>query len=122
MTALIGSSVNFSWSFAGDVRTVTWGLKKAGANVLNSNGRLAYLDRYGFVPVSVPDAYAGRVSGMGDIASGQATFTLSSITYNDENSYGCEIDSTGLFPETKFDQVRFVVEGECAKYYSFIHS
>ena len=114
--------MNFTWSFTGDVRTVTWGLKKAGANVLNSNGRLAYLDRSGFVPVSVADTYAGRVSLIGAIASGQATFTLSSVTNNDETLYGCEIGSTGLFPETKFDPVRLVVEGEYAKCYSVIHS
>ena len=83
---------------------------------------VAYLDRSGFVPVSVPNVYAGRVSGIGDIASGRATFTLSFIANNDENFYGCEIDSTGLFPETNFDPVRLVVEGAYAKYYSLTHS
>ena len=36
VTALIGSSVNFTWNFSGDVDTVVWGLKHLTLNYIDS--------------------------------------------------------------------------------------
>ena len=42
---------------------------------------------------------------------GEAIFTLSSITKNDENVYGCKIRSGSTF-ETEFDYAQLLVLGE----------
>ena len=78
VTGLVGSSVNFTWSFSGNVYTIDWGIKKDGANALNASSRLISLDPTGSVYVPVPAVYAGRVSGTrhGDSSSAQAVFTL----------------------------------------------
>ena len=109
---MVGSSVNFTWSFTGDVRTVYWGIKRAGINDIDNNGQLAALDLSGSLPIPVPSTYIGRVSASGGLSSGQAIFTLSSITKGDTNFYGCELTSSGLFPVTQFDYVHLVVEGK----------
>jgi len=63
---------------------------------------------FGSSPVQVPPAYSGRVSG--NIFSGQANFTISSITKQDENVYGCEIELRGVIPRTRVDFVQLAVE------------
>ena len=112
MTGLVGSSLNFTWSFAGDTRRVSFGLKKAGVNSIESNGLLVSLDKNGPVAVAVPSAYNGRVNGSGDASSGQVIFTLSSVRKRDERFYGCLIVPTDGFDQQKFDSVYLVVEGE----------
>ncbi len=112
MTGLVGSSVNFTWSFSGDVDTVDWGLKKDGVNGFVNNGRLVSLDKSGSVSVTVPSAYSGRVSGSGDVSSGQAIFTLSSIRKSDDRYFGCRISPTDSFMSQKFDLVYLAVKGE----------
>lgn len=115
MTGLIGSSVNLTWSFSGDVDKVYLGLKQTGVNDIDNNGRLASLDKDSILlPVSVPPTYTGRVSGSrrGNVSSGQVVFTLSSITNDDERSYGCVLTPSVPFDFTRFDSVHLVVEGE----------
>ena len=95
MTGSIGHSVTFVWTFSGAVDTVTWRIKEAGLDAYTT-GRLVVLDERGvdvLPPRSVRNAYRGRVSGnrSGDSVSGQATFTLSNITKDDERFYGCFI-------------------------------
>lgn len=113
MSGLLGSSVNFTWSFSGDPDAVDWGLKHPDINDLNKI--LVSLIKAGSVPIVVPPAYTGRVSGSlcNDSASGYAVFTLSNITKNDENFYGCKLRSyNGLIPTVKYDFVRLLVLGE----------
>ncbi len=112
MTGLVGSSVNFTWSFSGDVDRVSWGLKKAGLHDLRDNGVLISVKKTGPVSVLVPSAYSGRVNGSGDVSAGQAIFTLSAIRKSDEKFYGCRIISTDSFDVSKFDSVYFAVKGE----------
>ena len=111
MTGLAGSSVNFTWSFSGDVKEVHWGLKRDGLNLMENNGILVSLGKSGPVSVTVPPAYNGRVTGSGDIFSGQVIFPLSSIRKSDERFYGCSIRPTGIFESDDFDSVYLVVEG-----------
>ena len=115
MTGLAGSSVNFTWGFSGDVKTINWGIKNDGANALNTSSILVSLDQSGSVTVPVPPAYNKRVSGTrrGGSSSGQAVFTLTSVKKKDENFYGCKLTSSDiLFPVTKFDYMKLVVEGK----------
>jgi len=107
---LVGSSVNFSWGFSGNVGDINWGLK-GGINNFIINGKLVILHANGASTLSGPLEYAGRVSG--SRSSGQAIFTLSSITKTYERVYGCRLDpGIGSFDSTEFDFVRLVVEGE----------
>ena len=107
MTGLIGSSVNFTWSFYGDVGTVNWGLPNAAVNSIKTI--LVSITKAGKVA-----ANNGRVSGSrtGDSSSGQVIFTLSNIRQDDERLYLCQIK-----PPTpgsnKVDTVKFVAQSEC---------
>jgi len=111
-TGLVGSSLNFTWSFSGDVDSVIWGLKKNGVNVIKNGGKLVYLDKNGPVPVTVPSAYKQRVSGSGDISSGQVTFSLSLIRMSDKGFYGCNIQPKNIVDLEKFDSVYLAVKGK----------
>ena len=120
MTGLVGSSVNFTWSFSGHVRNVIWGLKKDGINDFAANGALVSLYKSSSISLSVPPAYIGRVSGgrSGDSSSGQAIFTLRSITNDDERSFGCRIDPENPIESPVFDPVQLVVNGESRSHYT----
>ena len=117
VTGLVGSSVNFTWSFNGDVNSVYWGLKRDGGIGFKNNGVLVCLGKNGPLSVKVPSAYSGRVSGRGDASSGQVIFTLSQIKSSDERFYGCLISPTDDFDSQKFDSVYLAVKGEYAFLY-----
>ena len=112
VTGLAGASVNFTWSFSAGVKIAEWGLKDDGGNYIENNGVLVFLDKNGPVPSTVPPAYGGRVSGSGDVSSGQVIFTLSQIKSSDERFYGCRINPTDGFDQPKFDSVYLAVKGE----------
>ena len=106
--------MTFTWNFSGGVDKVTWGLAdKAGTNI---DKELISLD-VGSVdvlsPGSVPGAYRGRVNGTrtGDSSSGQASFTLYSVTKDDERFYGCLLIPTEPDGLLKSDFVQLVVVG-----------
>ncbi|KAL9964789.1 hypothetical protein ACROYT_G028474 [Oculina patagonica] len=114
VTGLVGSSVNFTWSLSGDIDLVNWGLKEDGVSDLETGGILVTIKRNGEVSVPAPSAYSGRVSGVGDVSSGQVIFTLSSIRKSDERYYGCTIDKTTDFDPPTFDSVYLAVrESTC---------
>ena len=115
VTGSIGHSVTFVWTFSGAVDTVTWRIKEAGVDA-HTNGRLVVLDERGvdvLPPRSVRNAYRGRVSGnrSGDSVSGQATFTLSNITKDDERFYGCFIEPDDPNHTTRVDFVHLLLVG-----------
>jgi len=114
VTALVGSSVNFTWSFSDDVNQVNWGLKKSGVNESDFGELLVSLDVNGtLLLVSVPASYTGRVNGSrsGNLSFGQAIFTLSSITKDDERFYGCQLNSTSPSINVTIDFVQLFVQG-----------
>ena len=114
MTGSVGSSVNFTWSFSGDVAIVLkWGLKKRDANDFESNGVLVTINRFGVASLSGPPSYSTRVSGSrgGSPYSGQVIFTLTSITKTDARYYGCQLSPLTGFDSAIFDSVLLVVEG-----------
>ena len=109
---LLGSSINFTWSFTGDIKRVAWGIKRAGLPTLEDNGVLVSLAKNGLVSGTVvPSVYIGRVEGTGNSSFGQVIFTLSSIRKSDERFYGCEITPTDSFEARRFDSVYLAVEG-----------
>ena len=115
MTGSIGHSVTFVWTFSGAVDTVTWRIKEAGVDA-HTTGRLVVLDERGvdvLPPRSVRNAYRGRVSGnrSGDSVSGQATFTLSNITKDDERFYECFIEPDDPNHATRVDFVHLLLVG-----------
>ena len=113
VTGLVGSSVNFTWSFSGNAKTVTWGLKDPSSPSIPSDKRLVSLSKSGQVSLTVPQSYFGRVSGSrsGDSSSGQAIFTLSNIRKSDATVYGCQIEPERPFGEA-IDGVVLFVQGE----------
>jgi len=99
--------VNFAWTFSNDVGRVRFGLRRDAYDLIEPV--LVSLEvGFGSSSVQVPPAYSGRVSG--NIFSGQANFTISSITKQDENVYGCEIELRGVIPRTRVDFMQLVVE------------
>ena len=111
MTGLVGSSVNFTWSFSGGVRMVLWGVKKNDESTFITDGILVSLDQSGnpFPLASIPAGYPGRVSG--SRSGSQAIFTLNSIKKSDERFYGCRILPVSNAYDGKFDSVDLVVQG-----------
>ena len=113
MSGLAGSSINFTWSFSGDVDTASWGLKRAGSPSLENNGELVQIKKNGPVPgITVPSAYSGRVSRSGNTSLGHVIFTLGSLREIDERFFACFITPTESFDFIHFDTVYLVVEGE----------
>ena len=120
MTALIGSTVNFTWSFSnsskgsGRVIGVGWGLSNSGASSIARNGFLVFLEYSGrLVSPTVPVNYNGRVDGslVGNKFSGQAIFSLTSIKKSDQRLFGCKIFSESDFDSSRFDTVNLLVVG-----------
>ena len=107
----VGSFVQFNWSFVGDVSSVDWGLTLAAdSNWFDNNQNLYSLTKSGSIPVTPPQAYAGRVSG--SRSGGKVIFTLSKLETNDARFYGCRLYPTVPFWDTIWDNVNLVIEGE----------
>ena len=112
VTGLVGLSINFTWSFSGDVDAADWGIKRAGLPILENNGILVSVKKNGLVSgTAVPSVYIGRVDGTGNTSFGQVIFTLSSIRKSDERYYGCMLTPTDSFDVLRFDSVYLAVEG-----------
>ena len=81
-----------------------------------SNEILISLDINGnLLPVSVPPAFIGRVSGIrtGDLSSSQAIFTLRNISKDDEKFYSILLTPSDPIDYTRSDSVYLAtVEGK----------
>ena len=84
ISELVGSSVNFTWGFSGDVGSINWGLANAAGNILKT--KLVTIDQLGFVSLTSSPTYTGRVNGSrsGNSSSSQVIFTLTNIDRDDE--------------------------------------
>ena len=106
---IVGSSVQFNWSFSGDVLLVKWGLTGAAdAGVFDQT--LYSISKSGSVSVTSLPAYAGRLSG--SLSGGKAIFTLSKLETSDTRFFGCQITPTAPGGTAQFDNVKLVVEGK----------
>ena len=109
MRGIVGSSVQFNWTFSGDVSIVRWGLT-TGAGAVTLDKQLIFMTKFKSVPVKSVPSYTGRVSG--SRIAGKAIITLSKLETSDTRFYGCEIRPTAPGDKAKFDNVKLVVEGE----------
>ena len=106
----VGSSLQFNWSFTGDVDTILWGLAKAdNRSVLDSSQVLFLLTRTGPGSFTTPAAYVGRVTGT--LINGLVIFTIHDLKTDDTGYYCCE-----MIPpppsNRKTDHVWLFVQGE----------
>ena len=80
------------------------------ANILSKT--LVTIIKSGLVSFTNSNVYSGRVGGSGGPSSGQAIFTLGSITKADEGLYGCKIyPLSDPLNSPQFDYVHLLVEG-----------
>ena len=111
MTGVVGSSVNFNWTFSGSIAFVQWGPKKSGAFEFTDS--LVTIDKFSTVITTEKPPYSGRMSGFWDGKSpGQATFTLNSTQKDDERVYMCKIAEGGLDGQNNFDTVKLLLLGK----------
>ena len=83
MTGIVGSSVNFTWTFSGDVKVAQLEIN---SNVLVSKDKTLQ------VTTTTNSPYSGRVSAVWSGRSpGQVTFTLNLFRMTDEGSYICRL-------------------------------
>ena len=110
--------MNFTWTFVGDPVTIKWGIKKAGANVFESNGLILSVAKDGTQTVK-NQGYNGRVNGIrsGNSQSSQVVFTLSTTEMKDMESYLCVLRA-GFGQSDQFDYLKLVLEGNYPCFYS----
>ena len=108
MTGIAGSSVNFTWTFSGTLRTAVLIKQKDGSReaVISIN--------YGLT-VNTAAPYSGRVSVVWNGRShGQVTFTLNLIRITDEGSYICILEPVHAGQAIPDDTVQLIVLGKRA--------
>ncbi|XP_068732282.1 uncharacterized protein [Montipora capricornis] len=105
---LVGFSLQFNWSFTGDVDTIRWGLARADdPSVLDSSQVLFSLRKTGSDSSTTPAAYVGRVNG--SLINGLVIFTIHDLKIDDTGYYCCTM--IPLPPNNrKTDYVWLVVE------------
>lgn len=111
VTGLVNSSFNFSWSFSGDVRLISWGVWDTTKNHFVTE--LVQVTQSVTVQVQSSSTYYGRVDGSrrGSSSNSQAIFTLLSIIDGDETVYGCVLYPRDLDSVIEYDTVNFIVKG-----------
>lgn len=111
VTGLVNSSFNFSWSFSGDVRKISWGVWDTTKDTFVTE--LVQVTQSVTVQVQSSSAYYGRVDGSrrDSSSNSQVIFTLLSITEKDETVYGCVLYPNNLDSSLKYDTVNFAVKG-----------
>ena len=107
---LVGFSLQFNWSFTGDVDTIRWGLARADdPSVLDVSQILFSLRKTASDSSTTPAAYVGRVTG--SRINGSVVFTILDLKTDDTGYYCCEmIPLPPLNPRN--DHVWLFVQGE----------
>ena len=116
VTAVLGSSINFTWAFKGDFDFIHFGFMTS-QNQQNVNDQLVSITNDG--TVTVKPLIAGRMNGSwnGQNNPGLVTFTLSSIQMQDSRLYGCRIVPSSIVADDVFDSVNLVVVGKHCYYF-----
>ena len=108
VTGIVGSSVNFTWTFSGDVKVAQMEIN---SNVLVSKDKTLQ------VTTITNSPYSGRVSVVWNGRSpGQVTFTLNLIRMTDEGSYICRLTPVTLGDISRTDTVQLIVSGKYKLY------
>lgn len=108
----LNSTVNFTWTFSGDLRVVDWGTKQSGA--IDLDQKLVSLNENGQISLNVPPLYSGRVNGSWDGRTpGKLLFTLASIKEEDGNQiFICKLSPKVLVAPAVYDTVQLIVRGK----------
>ncbi|XP_078366622.1 mucin-like protein [Oculina patagonica] len=108
VTGFLGSSVNFNWTFSGDVAGIVWGPKMNDSIAIKDI--LVAIHKNTTASIVAPSQYSGRVNGAWDGRSpGKAIFTLKSIQKADEGFYVCRIRPVSILEQDVFDIVQLLV-------------
>lgn len=108
----LGMSVNFTWTFTGDLRVADWGTKRSDSLVIKD--KLVSLNKNGPLQLVVPPLYDGRVNGSWDgNTPGRLTFTLTSIQEDDNRIFLCVISPVQFQFGSATDKVQVIVRGKC---------
>lgn len=109
----LGMSVNFTWTFTGDLRVAHWGTKRTDSLAIKD--KLVSLNKNGpLSSVVPPPLYTGRVNGTWDGSSpGELTFMLTSIREDDNTIFLCEIEPSQILFGSVIDKVQLIVRGKC---------
>ncbi|XP_068733590.1 tyrosine-protein kinase receptor Tie-1-like isoform X3 [Montipora capricornis] len=106
----VGSSLQFNWSFTGNVGLIKWGVSRADDPLLLDDNQILFSLLKTGQPGSftTPVAYVGRVTG--SRTNGLVIFTLHKLKTDDTRFYVCTLSpmSPGI---TISDHVQLVVEG-----------
>ena len=101
---IVGSYVNFTWTFSGDVEEAQLEIN---SNVLVSINKILQ------VTTITNSPYSGRVGAVWDGRSpGQVTFTLNLIRMTDEGSYTCKLKPVDDFQNSPSDTLQLIVLGK----------
>ena len=114
MTGVLGSSINFTWTFTGAFRTASWGIKNDNDDRVKLE--LVYADRTGTVTVRDIAEYKHRVSGHwnGRYSPGQLTFILTSLETADARFFSCIVSDNGGGLDID-DAVELLMAGGCTR-------
>ena len=108
MTGIVGSSVNFTWNFSGDVKE---------ARLVTQDGstqlQVISINKLLQVSTGINSPYSGRVSAVWNGKSpGQVTFTLNLIRMTDEGPYTCKLKPVDFLQITPSDTLQLIVLGK----------
>ena len=109
MSGIVGSSVNFTWTFSGDLGVARLEKQK------DDGSRESMISINKAVKTNIHSPYHGRVSAVWNGKSpGQVTFTLNLISVVDEDSYICRLDPVDPGQVSPEDTVQLIVLGKRA--------
>ena len=108
VTGIVGSSVNFTWTFSGDVEV---------ARLVTQDGLTELLvisiNKVLQVSTGINSPYSGRVSAVWNGKSpGQVTFTLNLVRITDEGFYMCKLKPVDDFQNSPSDTLQLIVLGK----------
>ena len=108
VTGIVGSSVNFTWTFSGDVEVARLVTLDGSTELL-----VISINKLLQVFTGTNSLYSGRVSAVWNGKSpGQVTFTLNSIRMTDEGSYTCKLKPVDFLQTTPSDTLQLIVLGK----------
>ena len=108
VTGIVGSSVNFTWTFSGDVEVARLVTQDGSTELL-----VISINKLLQVSTGTNSPYSGRVSAVWNGKSpGQVTFTLNLIRMTDEGFYTCKLKPVDDLQKTPSDTLRLIVLGK----------
>ena len=108
VTGIVGSSVNFTWSFSGDVKEARLVTEDGSTQLL-----VISINKLLQVSTGINSPYSGRVRAVWNGKTpGQVTFTLNVIRMTDEGSYTCKLKPVDYLQTTPSDTLQLIVLGK----------